>query len=131
MNKNLLLTLAVMFSVTVFSDGHSSAEKTVLKNVEAYWEARNTRDWDTVVALTSSSGMLGTNSDGSFHKPLNNQTAEDWENQTPAVAGLVGVYAFEAHYCPEELKEFSVKHKLIGYLGNLLNLRKRSLTIKQ
>ena len=97
MNKNLLLTLAVMFSVTVFSDGHSSAEKTVLKNLEAYWEARNTRDWDTVVALTSSSGMLGTNSDGSFHKPLNNQTAEDWENQTPLVAGLVGVYASEAH----------------------------------
>jgi hypothetical protein len=31
MKKNLLLTLAVMFSVTVFSDGHSSAEKTGFK----------------------------------------------------------------------------------------------------
>ena len=85
MNKNLLLSLALIFSIAVFSDGHSSAEKMVLENVEAYWEARNVRDWDTVVALTSSGGMLGTNSDGSFHKPLNNQTAEDWESQTPTV----------------------------------------------
>ena len=97
MNKNLILSLALIFSIAVFSDDHSNAEKMVLENVEAYWEARNDRDWDTVVALTSSSGMLGTNSDGSFHKPLNNQTAEDWESQTPAVAGLVGVHASEAH----------------------------------
>ena len=97
MNKNMLLSLSLVFSIAVLSDDHSSAEKMVLENIEAYWEARNDRDWDTVVALTSSSGMLGTNSDGSFHKPLNNQTAKDWENQTPMVAGLVGVYASEAH----------------------------------
>ena len=97
MFRNIFLSAALIFSVTVFADAHSDAEKTVLKNIEAYWDARNDRDWDTVVALTSSSGMLGTNSDGSFHKPLNNQTAKDWENQTPMVAGLVGVYASEAH----------------------------------
>ena len=97
MNKNMLLSLSLVFSIAVLSDDHSSAEKMVLENIEAYWEARNDRDWDTVVALNSSSGILGTNSDGSFHKPLNNQTAKDWENQTPMVAGLVGVYASEAH----------------------------------
>ena len=97
MNKNILLSLSLVFSIAVLSDDQKKKEKMVLENIEAYWEARNDRDWDTVVALTSSSGMLGTNSDGSFHKPLNNQTAKDWENQTPMVAGLVGVYASEAH----------------------------------
>ena len=40
------------------------------------------------------------------------------------------IYAFESHYCPEELEEFSVKHKLIGYLRNLLKFKHRSLTKK-
>ena len=68
MFRIIFLSTALIFSVASFADGHSDAEKTVLKNIEAYWDARNDRDWDTVVALTSSSGMLGTNSDGSFHK---------------------------------------------------------------
>ena len=97
MFRNICLTTALVFSVASFADAHSDAEKTVLKNIDAYWEARNASDWDKVVAMSSTSGMLNTNSDGSFHKPLNNQTAEDWENQTPVVAGLVGVYASEAH----------------------------------
>ncbi len=40
------------------------------------------------------------------------------------------IHAFESHYCPEELEEFSVKHKLIGYLQNLLKFKHRSLTKK-
>ena len=40
------------------------------------------------------------------------------------------IYAFESHYCPEELEEFSVKHKLIGYLRNLIKSKNRSLTKK-
>ena len=40
------------------------------------------------------------------------------------------IHAFESHYCPEELEEFSVKHKLIGYLRNLLKFKHRSLTKK-
>ena len=40
------------------------------------------------------------------------------------------VYAFESHYCPEELEGFSVKHKLIGYLRNLIKSKHRSLTKK-
>jgi len=38
------------------------------------------------------------------------------------------IYAFESHYCPEELKEFSVKHKLLGYLRNLIKSKHRCLT---
>ena len=40
------------------------------------------------------------------------------------------IYNFESHYCPEELEEFSVKHKLIGYLRNLIKSKHRSLTKK-
>ena len=40
MNKNLFLTLALIFSIAVFSDGHTNAEKMVLENVETYWDAR-------------------------------------------------------------------------------------------
>ncbi len=80
MFRNIFLSLALIFSVAVFADGHTGAEKTVLKNIEAYWEARNTSDWDKVVAMSSSSGMLNTNSDGSFHKPMATQTASDWES---------------------------------------------------
>jgi hypothetical protein len=32
-----------------------------------------------VVAMSSSSGMLNTNSDGSFHKPKSVQSVQDWE----------------------------------------------------
>ena len=46
MFRNIFLSLALIFSVAVFADGHTGAEKTVLKNIEAYWEARNTSDWD-------------------------------------------------------------------------------------
>ncbi|MDC3086573.1 N-acetylmuramoyl-L-alanine amidase [Pelagibacteraceae bacterium] len=40
------------------------------------------------------------------------------------------IHAFESHYCPEELEEFSIKHKLIGYLRNLIKSKHRSLTKK-
>ena len=40
------------------------------------------------------------------------------------------IHAFESHYCPEELEEFSVKHKLIGYLRNLIKSKNISLTKK-
>ena len=37
MFRNIFLSAALIFSVTVFADAHSDAEKTVLKNIEAYW----------------------------------------------------------------------------------------------
>ena len=97
MFRNIFLSLALIFSVAVFADGHTGDEKTVLKNIEAYWEARNTSDWDKVVAMSSSSGMLNTNSDGSFHKPMAAQTASDWERQSAGGTGVIQVHASEAH----------------------------------
>ena len=97
MFRNIFLSTALIFSVASFADGHSDAEKTVLKNIEAYWDARNTSDWDKVVAMSSSAGMLNTNSDGSFHKPMAAQTASDWERQSAGGTGVIQVHASEAH----------------------------------
>ena len=97
MFRNIFLSIALIFSVASFADGHSDAEKTVLKNIEAYWDARNTSDWDKVVAMSSSAGMLNTNSDGSFHKPMAAQTASDWERQSAGGTGVIQVHASEAH----------------------------------
>ena len=36
MNKNLFLTLALIFSIAVFSDGHTNAEKMVLESDQDY-----------------------------------------------------------------------------------------------
>ena len=40
------------------------------------------------------------------------------------------LYAFQSHYCPAELKQFKVKHKLITYLKALIRAKNRSLTNK-
>ena len=95
MNKILLSGLLILSTGSAFADGHSSAEKTVLKNLNAYWDARNSENWDMVVAMSSSSGMLNTNSDGSFHKPKNVQSAQDWEDQN-AGGGVINVHGAEA-----------------------------------
>ena len=97
MFRNIFLSTALIFSVASFADAHSDAEKTVLKNIEAQWDARNTSDWDKVVAMSSSAGMLNTNSDGSFHKPMAAQTASDWERQSAGGTGVIQVHASEAH----------------------------------
>ena len=84
--KKYILGILLLSSVTpVFADGHHSAEKKVIANVKAYWDARNDKDFDTVVAMTSKSGILGTNSDGSFHKPLAKQTAAGWAQGGDAI----------------------------------------------
>ena len=72
-----ILFLFIVFTFHVQADDHASVESQVVNNINTYWDARNAKDWDTVVALSSSSGMLNTNSDGSFHKPLAIQTAEE------------------------------------------------------
>ena len=42
--KHFLL-FAMLFSTGMYADGHTDAEATVLKNIVAYWGARNDRDW--------------------------------------------------------------------------------------
>ena len=80
MKKYLLSTLILFSASFVIADGHTSAEKKVLNALETYFEARNNQDWETVVAYESNSGTYGTNSDGSFHKPVVVQSAQDWAN---------------------------------------------------
>ena len=40
------------------------------------------------------------------------------------------LYAFQSHYCPEELKQFKFKNKLLIYLKTLIKAKNRSLTTK-
>ena len=80
----ILLSLCMLFSFSLFADGHMSSEKEVLKALDKYMEARNSRDFETVVKMSSKTGTLDTNSDGSFHKPLANQTVDGWKNSGDA-----------------------------------------------
>jgi len=94
--RYVILCMALFTSLS-FADSHTSAEQTVLANIDAYWVARNTKDWETVVALSSAEGMYNTNSDGSFHKSVGTATVEDWARTTPGDAGTVVVHFSEAH----------------------------------
>ena len=96
--KNYLLSGLLLLSTGfIAADGHMAAEKEVLKALDAYMEARNSRDFKTVVAMSSKAGTLDTNSDGSFHKPMAAQTASDWERQSAGGTGVIQVHASEAH----------------------------------
>ena len=85
MKKYLLTSLLMLTAISVNADGHMSSEKEVLKALSEYMDARNSKDYKTVVAMSSKSGTLDTNSDGSFHKPLATQTEESWANSGDAV----------------------------------------------
>ena len=76
MKKYLLSSLLMLSTGLVFADAHSADEKKVLAALEAYFDARTNQDWETVVSYESKSGTYGTNSDGSFHKPLVIQTVD-------------------------------------------------------
>ena len=69
-NLSMLFSLLVMFAVQVDA-APSNAEAAVSKAFTEYFQARQKQDYKTVVALESKSGTMNTNSDGSFHKPLN------------------------------------------------------------
>jgi len=84
MNK-YLSGLLIIFSTITYADGHTSAEKDVLKALGEYNEARNTRDFKKVIAMSSKSGTLDTNSDGSFHKSLTMQTIQGWAKSSDAI----------------------------------------------
>ena len=87
--RKLKLTLMVaMMSISTFgfADNHTdSSEAEVLKVLSAYMDARNTRDFNAVIAMSSKTGTLDTNSDGSFHKPQTKQTIEGWEKSGDAI----------------------------------------------
>ncbi len=82
MRRLKLTFMVIIMSISTFgfADNHAAAsEAEVLKALSAYMDARNTRDFKTVIAMSSKVGTLDTNSDGSFHKPQAKQTIEGWE----------------------------------------------------
>ena len=66
-----------LLSGLAHADGHGSGADEVSEAIGKYWIARNTNDHETVANLESQTGMYGTNSDGSFHKPINVSAADD------------------------------------------------------
>ena len=81
----IIAAFSFVLSSTAFANDHASnAEAEVLKAVNTYMHARNDRDFETVVALSSKKGTLDTNSDGSFHKPLAKPSVEFWQKSAPA-----------------------------------------------
>ena len=85
--KKLAFT-ALLLSISWFSfAGHheNSSESEVLKALSAYMDARNSRDFQAVIAMSSKTGTLDTNSDGSFHKSLNQQTISGWKKSGEAM----------------------------------------------
>ena len=77
--KKLLIICTLMFAlVPQLEAAQSKAEAAVADAFAQYFQARKDQDYKTVVALESASGTLNTNSDGSFHKPLNKQSEAAW-----------------------------------------------------
>lgn len=74
------------------ADGHGSSEDAVTAAISQYWAARNANDHETVANLESRGGMFGTNSDGSFHKPLATATADDWKRNMAGVKSNTQVF---------------------------------------
>ena len=58
MKKYLLTSLLMLTAISVNADGHMSSEKEVLKALSEYMDARNSKDYKTVVAMSSKSGTL-------------------------------------------------------------------------
>ena len=123
MKKYLLTSLLILTTVSVIADGHSSSEKEVLKALSEYMDARNSKDYKTVVTMSSKTGTLDTNSDGSFHKPLATQTEATWAKSGDAVT---------QHFYPEATAiSDDVVHVrfysegMVGNDGNLSDYRTR------
>ncbi len=89
--KHLFIISALMFGFVASIDAsQSKAESEVAVAFSKYFQARKDQDYKTVVALESKSGTLNTNSDGSFHKPLNKQSEASW--QASGLGGNLSAY---------------------------------------
>ena len=94
MKKIFLLSILVFATGSILADGHTASEKQVLNALAEYFDARNDQDWEKAVTFESKAGTYNTNSDGSFHKPVIKQSAEDWANSNQG--GSLNVYYPEA-----------------------------------
>ena len=92
--KNVILIVGIFFVTFLSADGHLKSEQDVLIALEKYFEARNDNDYETVVSMESKTGTYGTNSDGSFHKPRQVPSVEQWEKFDQG--GITNVFYPEA-----------------------------------
>ena len=76
-------------------------KRQVLASLQKYFEARNSEDYVTVVALESRSGTYGTNSDGSFHKPKQISSVEQWKRFSQG--GVTNIFYPEAIQLSEDV----------------------------
>jgi ketosteroid isomerase-like protein len=122
--KNYLLSGLLLISTGfIAADGHMAAEQEVLKALDAYMEARNSRDFKTVVAMSSKAGTLDTNSDGSFHKPLAKQTVESWKKGGGAVTQHF--YAEATALADDVVHVRFYSEGMVGDEGNMSDYRTR------
>lgn len=77
----VIASLPVFLSAGAYAQ--TTAEQAALNVIEAYWEARNARDFEKQVALTSDRGTLDANSDGSFFRSSPKVSAKELENLQP------------------------------------------------
>ena len=68
-------SLLILLSAGTYAQ--STAEKEALDVIERYWQARNDQDFKTQADLTSDSGTLDANSDGSFFRTSPKASAEE------------------------------------------------------
>ena len=92
--KYLTLIFGLLFFSVLSADGHLKSEQEVLASLQKYFEARNNEDYETVVSMESRSGTYGTNSDGSFHKPKQISSVEQWKRFNQG--GVTNVFYPEA-----------------------------------
>ena len=78
--KNLTLVVSLLFASLINADGHLSAEKEVLSSLDTYFNARNTKDFETFVSLEIKFVTYVQNSYGSFHRPLLRTSVYNWKN---------------------------------------------------
>ena len=111
--RNLLVISALIFGFIGATDAaQSKAESEVAMAFTKYFDARESQDWDTVASMESASGTFNTNSDGSFHKPMNKQSEASW--QASGLGGNLSVF----HPDFTELSD-SVVHVRFYYEGVL------------
>lgn len=99
--KYLSLIIGLLFFSLLSADAHLKAEQEVLAELERYFEARNNEDYETVVSLESRDGTYSSNSDGSFHKPKQISTVEQWQRFNQG--GVTKVFYPEAIQLSEEV----------------------------
>ena len=122
MSKLQLICLLAMLSIGTSSFADSN-EAEVLKALSTYMDARNTRDFKTVVAMSSKSGTLDTNSDGSFHKPEAKQTIAYWEKSGGA---LTQYFYPEATSLSDDVVHVRFYSEgMVGEAGNMSDYRTR------